>query len=254
MDQNARERDVGAIEESERRGRVELAATFRIGNRLGWNEGVANHFSLMLPGSTDRFLINPRGVHFAEITASKLMVIDQAGRILKGQGQLRPVAFRLHGRLHKARPDARCIIHAHPPYATALSMVKGGRIQPAHANAMMFHNRVAYDDELGGPVSDTELDRVEKLVEGKTVIVHGMHGLTTLAPTVAKAFDQFYFFERLAKCQFIAMQSGQQLHAIPDEIAGQFKYDDGGQQPDNYQVHLDAWMRILDREEPDYRN
>ena len=101
--------------------RVQLAAAFRVANKLGWNEGIANHFSMVVPGTTDRFLLNPRELHFSEIKASNLLVVDEHGNRLSGDGQVCAVAFYLHGRLHRALPHAKCILHAHPPYATAIS-------------------------------------------------------------------------------------------------------------------------------------
>jgi ribulose-5-phosphate 4-epimerase/fuculose-1-phosphate aldolase len=87
--------------------RVQLAAAFRLANRLGWNEGIANHFSMVLPGTTDRFLLNPRELHFSEITASNLIIVDENGKLVAGEGQVRPVAFYLHGRLHRGLPHAK---------------------------------------------------------------------------------------------------------------------------------------------------
>ena len=112
---------------AEWQARVHLAAAFRLANRAGWNEGIANHFSMIVPGSTDRYLLNPRELHFSEITASNLIVVDEKGNRLAGHGQVRAVAFYLHGRLHKALPGAKCILHAHAPYSTAISLVRGGR-------------------------------------------------------------------------------------------------------------------------------
>lgn len=240
------------VADTERSLRIELAAAFRIAARMGWNEGVANHFSLVLPGQADRFLLNPRGLHFREITASRLLVVDRQGKLVRGSGQIRPVAFVLHGRLHEALPQAACILHAHPPYATALSMIKGGRLLAAHANAMMFHGDIAYDDDLGGALDDAECDRILGLVGNRSVLFHAMHGVTVMAPTVAEAFDKLYFLERTCMYQFIAQQAGQPLHSIPDAVSAGFVYDDGFQ-PGNRQVHFDAHCRLLDREEPDYR-
>ena len=50
--------------------RVDLAATFRLAAREKWNEGIGNHNSAMIPG-TELMLINPRGMIFHEIRASR---------------------------------------------------------------------------------------------------------------------------------------------------------------------------------------
>ena len=41
----------------------DLAATFRWTARLNMHEGVANHFSACIPGSSD-FYVNKAGIHF----------------------------------------------------------------------------------------------------------------------------------------------------------------------------------------------
>ena len=79
-------------EEREWALRCDMAAVFRIGARLGWNEHIGNHNSLMLPDEAEpRFLINPRGYLFQELRASDLIVCDLDGNVLKGKGELRKV-------------------------------------------------------------------------------------------------------------------------------------------------------------------
>ena len=48
----------------------DLAATFRWTARLNMNEGVANHFSACVPGSSGEFYVNKAGIHFSQIKAS----------------------------------------------------------------------------------------------------------------------------------------------------------------------------------------
>ena len=242
------------MDAAEWQARVHLAASFRLANRLGWNEGIANHFSMIMPGTTDRFLLNPRELHFSEITASNLIVVDEKANKLAGYGQVRAVAFYLHGRLHQALPNAKCVIHAHPPYATAISCVKGGRLGTAHGIAMGIAKLVCYDDEMQGPVDDSEADRLIKIVgHGKRIIFHGMHGLTTLGQSVAEAYDHFYFTERMAMYTVLARQTGQELHAVPDSALRNYGNRDPGLEPSADIVHFNAMMRVLDREEPDYK-
>src|SRR5262249_22301856 len=102
--------------------RVDLAAALRACGRMGLIEAVANHFSVKLPGHDDLFLVNPEGVHWSELRASDLIVVDTAGNKIAGAGKLRQVAFVLHGVLHRELPAAAAILHCHPPYGTALTM------------------------------------------------------------------------------------------------------------------------------------
>ena len=114
-------------EAEEWRLRCDMAAVFRISARLNWNEQIGNHNSLMLPQRTPdekpTFLINARGWRFEELTASNLIVCDLDGNVIRGKGELRKVAFHIHARIHLANPNAACVIHVHPRYLTALSML-----------------------------------------------------------------------------------------------------------------------------------
>ena len=152
---------VGSIELDERQARIDLAAAFRLAGRMDMVEGVGNHFSYLLPGEPPRFLINARGQHFSEMSAGHFLTASLDGAVLAGQGELRPVAFFIHSRIHLARPEARCVLHAHPPYATALTMVEGGRIVGAHQLILRLGNRIAYDDDYNGVALDeAEGDRI----------------------------------------------------------------------------------------------
>src|SRR5260370_3088081 len=87
-------------EAEEWRLRCDMAAVFRVSARHGWNEQIGNHNSLMLPqlraDDPPTFIINARGYRFEELTASNLIVCDLAGNVLRGQGALRKLAFRIH--------------------------------------------------------------------------------------------------------------------------------------------------------------
>ena len=77
----------------------------------------------MVPGADDRYLVNPHALHWDEITASDLIVVDGEGNHIEGRHTIEPTAFFIHSRLHRARPDAKCVLHTHMPYATALTMI-----------------------------------------------------------------------------------------------------------------------------------
>jgi len=245
-------RKIGQAESAERQARIELAACFRIANRLGWNEGIANHFSVEI--APDRYLLNPYELHFREITASNLLVVNGVGEVISGQGQVRSAAFFLHPRLHTLLPRAKAIIHAHPPYATAICCVKGGRLDHASAHAMLFARQVCYDDEMGGAPNETEVQRVVSKVGDRSIVMHAMHGLTTMGDTIADAFDNFYFVERWAQLTVLASSMGQPRHVIPDTMLWAKPDRDNGLTPRAQQAHLNAWMRVLDRDEADYKN
>lgn len=240
------------MDNRERVGRVELAAAFRMAVRLGFHEGVCNHFSLALTDDGREFLVNPYGRHFGELRASDLLRVDIEGRVLAGDGEVEPSALYIHGRVHVARTDLRCILHTHMPYATALTSIAGARLEPINQNALRFMGRIAYDDDYGGLALDAgEGDRIAQALGGERIMFMANHGVLTAAGSVGVAFDDLYYLERACQNQVLAMSTGGPLKRVPeDEVArtrAEFdRYDGHGE------VHFAALKRILDREEPDY--
>ena len=233
--------------------RIDLAAALRWAERLGLSEGICNHFSLMVPGRDDRFLINPQGLQWAEMTASALLLLDADGAVVEGEREPEPTALFIHWRLHAGAPRARCVLHTHMPYATALTAIEGGRLEPVHQSALMFHDRVAYDDAYNGlALDDTEGDRMCAALGNRQVLFLANHGVIVTGDSLAQAFDRLYYLERACTIQVLAMSTGRPLRRIEDEVARttarQIEADDA-----QSRVHLTALKRILDREAPEYR-
>jgi ribulose-5-phosphate 4-epimerase/fuculose-1-phosphate aldolase len=225
--------------------RRDLAAAFRAAVRFGMHEGVCNHFSLAVEANRT-FLLNPHGVHFGRLRASNLALVDADGRSL-GDDQAIHTAFYIHARIHLAS--------AHPPYATALACIEGGRLLPCHQNALRFLGRVAYYDDYGGLVLDTaEGDRIAAALADKSVLFLKNHGVIVVGPTVADALDDLYYLERAAQVQVAALSTGRPLALVPPEIAAETARQFAKLNPVNAALHFDEIKRILDAEEPDYAN
>src|SRR5208283_3016458 len=99
---NASLRPLQSSTDTERQARVDLAACYRLAAHFGLNEGIDNHLTLMVPGSTDRFLLVPFGQHWSEVKASDFMVIDFEGRMLAGRGPIEDTALYIHLPVHRA--------------------------------------------------------------------------------------------------------------------------------------------------------
>src|SRR4051812_28342488 len=242
-------------EQEEWRLRCDMAAVFRVSARLGWNEQIGNHNSLMLPqaspGDPPLFLINPRGSLFQELTASSLIVCDLDGRVVRGKGQLRKVAFHIHARIHLKNPGATCVLHVHPQYLTALSMLEDPQFELAHGNNLFLNDRVVVDNWGGQPVLDnSEGDRIADLLGDRTIMIMGGHGVTVVGPTVEEAFDELYSAERTCMYQMTAQMTGKKLRAIRARHKRNAKGRRG--QSGDRRMFLDAWRRVLLREEPEY--
>lgn len=238
------------MNEIELAARVDLAAALRWANRLGFSEGICNHFSLEIPGRPGFFLINPQGLHWSEVTAGDLVVVDAAGRKVEGRHGVEPTAFFIHGAMHRSKPSAKCVLHTHMPFATALTVVQGGRLEWASQNSLKFHGRVAYDDDYNGlALDDAEGERMCGQAKNADVLFLANHGVIVCGPSVATAFDDLYYLERACMLQVLAMGTGKPLRGVPRKIAeltGRQMAEDT-QQPE---LHFTAIKRMLDRDEP----
>src|SRR5262245_22608839 len=111
--------------EVERKARVELAACYRVFDMLGWTEMIFSHITLRVPGPEPRFLINPFGLHYREVKASNLVLIDLEGNILRDTGYpINRAGFVIHSAIHGSMPEAHCVMHTHTTSGVAVSCLK----------------------------------------------------------------------------------------------------------------------------------
>lgn len=231
-------------------GRVDLAAALRWAARLGLNEGVCNHFSLEI--APDRYLINPQGMHWSEVCAADILLINGKGDVLEGRHPLEPTAFFIHSHIHRANPQAKCILHTHMPYATALTLIAGGRVEWCNQNALRFWGRIAYDDTYNGVALDNaEGERIAAQLKGKDVMLMASHGVTVVGASVAWTFDDLYYLERACMHQVLAVQgaAGRPLRRIPDEMCERVSAQIAGERQQS-DLFFDSIKRMLDRESP----
>ncbi|PPR77965.1 MAG: Decarboxylase NovR [Alphaproteobacteria bacterium MarineAlpha3_Bin5] len=232
--------------------REDLACAFRWAARLNMHEGIANHFSAVVNATSTKFLINPYGKYFSRISASDLLLLD-TGTVPEEFGDaIDQTAYCIHGSIHRNQPRARCILHLHPKYATALSALKDTSIPPIDQTTMRFYNRVTVDNGYNGMGLGNEAERLSKKLGNGSVLLMGQHGVITVGETVAQAFDELFYFERACKTLFLALSSGREMNIASHEVA-----EKTARQWESYpraaEKHFNALKEILDEEEPEYR-
>lgn len=239
--------------------RADLAAVFRIAVRLNWHEGIANHFSLAVNDDGTQFLMNPNLRHFARVRASDLLLIDANDRSTMDRPDAPdPTAWGLHGALHRAVPWARCALHLHPKYATALASLADSTLPPVDQNSAMFFDRVIIDEGYGGLALEDEGTRIcsQFTDPRKRVMLMGNHGVMVVGKTVGEAFTTLYYYERAAETYITALSTGRPLRVLSDNIAAhtaaQMNGDDDPGASVVHDAHLAEWRAILDAEGSDY--
>ncbi len=240
--------------------RQDLAVALRWAARLGLNEGVDNHFSVAVPDEDgvvrgERFLINPFGWHWSEITASSLVLSDAEGNVLEGENTVERTAFCIHAPIHRLVPSAAVVLHTHQPYTTSLTLMKEGRLEMCEQNALMFNGRIAYDDEYEGLANDVaEGERLARKLGNRSTLMMAAHGVVVTGPSVAQAFNDLYYLERAAMFQVLARSTGADLRRLSDEVIAKTTEQMITDVPEVADRHFKALRRILDREEPEYRH
>ncbi|MBS0337651.1 MAG: class II aldolase/adducin family protein [Proteobacteria bacterium] len=238
-----------------RQAKIHLAAAHRLAVLHELEEGIDNHFTVTVPGHTDRYLILPFGLHWSEARASDMIVFDESGRTLEGEGVVELSAQCIHAPIHRIT-GARVVLHTHQTWAVALNMLKNNRLLPASQTAAFFHGHIAYDDHYAG-TADTleEGERLAGLIGGNHVVFMKNHGVLVTGDTVAQAYRRLYKLERVCRAQLLAMGSGQPLEVLSDAIVAQVQSppaDDRHSRTERERLYFEAMMRVLDRELPGY--
>ncbi|MBU2944875.1 class II aldolase and adducin N-terminal domain-containing protein [Shimia thalassica] len=234
--------------------RVDLAAAFRWTARLNLHEGVANHFSLAINDDGTRFLMNPNQKHFSRIKASDLIIVDANDpETLSGPDAPDPTAWGLHGGIHRHCPHARCAMHVHSIHATVLASLEDSRLLPIDQNCATFFNRYVIDNHYGGLAFEDEGERCAALLTDpkKKTMIMGNHGVMIIGDTVAETFNRLYYFERAAETYIRALQTGQPLRVLSDEVAEKTA-SELEDYPEQDFRHLAELKAILDEENSNY--
>jgi len=243
-----------------RQARIDLAAAYRLIHRQGLDDSIYTHISARLPGTHDRFLINPYGMRFEEVTASNLVTVDINGNIVDDPLNLgiNPAGFTIHSAVHAARHDAVCVLHTHTVAGVAVSSQKDGLL-PLNQWSLQFTDRLAYHDYEGIALDLDERERLVADLGDKYVMVLRNHGMLTVGRSVAEAFKLMHNLERSCRAQLAIQASGAEAAKLSQGVARKTAeqyatfYDkieiDGI--PDS---EWSAFKRMLERTDPDFVN
>ncbi len=236
--------------------REDLAACYRLVAHYGWTDMIFTHISARVPGEEGRFLINPYGWLFDEITASSLVKVDWDGHAVHQTGEMtNPAGFTIHSAVHMAREDAGCVIHLHTLDGTAVSAMAEGLL-PLNQTALLVRDTLATHEYEGVALDHDERPRLVADLGDKQTMLLRNHGTLAIGSTVAEAFTKIYFLERACSMQVRSLAAGRDALSYPsDEVIA--KTADQGQSGLEFVANHLCWpalRRMLDRREPGYRD
>jgi ribulose-5-phosphate 4-epimerase/fuculose-1-phosphate aldolase len=243
--------------EGERTARVDLAAAYRLCEIYGMSDMIYTHISARIPGEPDHFLINPNGMLFDEITASSLLKVHLDGRIVSQTDErygLHPAGFVIHSAIYRARPDVNAAMHTHTIAGMAVSALKCGLL-PLTQTSHRFIEGLSYHDFKGPERDPGGRDALAEHLGANNYAILRNHGLLTVGPTIAEAFNYMYGLERSCQAQIAAMACNTELNVLTAEVVAQSAamYAPGAVR----RYGLLEWpglLRRLDRLDPSFRN
>lgn len=233
----------------ERKHRKErLAAAFRLFAKYGFDEGVAGHITARDPERPDHFWVNPFGMHFSQVRASDLILVNDRGEVVEGDYPVNAAAFAIHSQVHAARPDVVAAAHAHSMFGKSWSAL-GRRLDPLTQDACAFYeDHGLFDDYTGLVLATTEGERIAKALGNSKAVILRNHGLLTVGQTVDEAAWWFITMERSCQSQLLAEAAGKPVR-IEHENAVLTRGQVGS--------HMAGWFQfqplwnMITREQPD---
>uniref|UniRef100_A0A672HHX6 Gamma-adducin-like n=1 Tax=Salarias fasciatus TaxID=181472 RepID=A0A672HHX6_SALFA len=174
--------------------RCKLASLYRLVDLFSWAHFANSYITGRVSKEQDHILIIPRGLSFAEASASNLVKVNIIGDVIdQGSTTLRvdPAGFSPHAAIYSMRPDIRCVIHVHTPATAAVSSMKCG-ILPISQEALILGDIAYYNYQ--GSLDDPEERRELQKALGPTakILVLRNHGVVALGETIEEAFHYIY--------------------------------------------------------------
>jgi len=210
--------NLGSMSDAEWQARRECAALYRLVALQGWDDLTFTHVSARVPGEEEHFLINPYGLFFDEITASCLVKIDVEGNIVDNTDvRINRQGFLIHSTIHRARADARFVMHLHTGPACAVAAQEQGLL-PITQTAMTLLEDLAYHDYEGIDFLEDERERLVRNLGTRHTMLLRNHGTLTVGTTPASTFVRSFNLNRACDMQLRAQSGGQPIRLVAPEI------------------------------------
>lgn len=156
----------------------------------------------------DMMWISPSGIPFMEMSIEDFVPIDVAtGKLI--DSRLMPSSeVPLHLLIYQARPDANCIIHAHPSYVISLSAVEIP-IVPLFPDFVVYLGDIVPEIPYVTPCTE-EMGRLvaEKMKDVPSCVLKN-HGAVTIGTSIKEAYIRMQVLESGAKILFQAKLLGE---------------------------------------------
>ena len=248
-----------AMTDAELAARVQLAGCYRVFDLLGWTEMIFNHITLRVPGPEPGlgkdaiFLINPFGLHYSEVTASNLVAVDLDGHPVRPSPHpINRAGFVTHAAIHRALPQAHCVMHTHTTHGCAVACLEGGLSHDSFYGAQL-HGQVAYHDFEGVTVNLAEQARMVADIGNKRAVILRNHGLLAWGHDLPNAFVTLWTMQRACDIQIAASAAGRS-RPLPAAVLAQCVAEAAAAEGQVCEMVLASLLRQVDARDPSYRD
>ncbi len=198
-----------------------LAYSCNILAREGHWDNILGHVSVRIP-KQKKILIKPHSFGFEEIRSKHPIVCNLEGKKLDGNFE-RHSEIYIHTEIYKARPDVNCVVHSHPPYATAFGSL-GQPLRPISHEGSIFYEGLPLFDYTTALIRSPELGReVAKTLGSCRATLMKNHGVTVVGGSIPEATLYAIFLEKAARIQLLASASGEPSWTSDDEAKVKFE-------------------------------
>uniref|UniRef100_A0A673H8D0 Gamma-adducin-like n=1 Tax=Sinocyclocheilus rhinocerous TaxID=307959 RepID=A0A673H8D0_9TELE len=178
----------------EKQIRCKLASLYRLVDLFSWAHFTSCYVTVRVSKEQDHILIIPRGLSFAEASASNLVKVNILGDVID-QGstnlQIDPAGFSPHAAIYSVRPDVRCVIHISTPATAAVSSMKCGLL-PISQEALILGDIAYYNYQGSLDEQEERIELQKALGPSAKVLVLRNHGVVALGETIEEAFHYIY--------------------------------------------------------------
>ena len=201
---------------NEERARNEIIRVMRI--VAGQGLVCANDGNISIRLDENHFLVTPSGLYKMTMEADDLVVVNWQNKVIKGRPGLRPTSeILMHLEAYRLRDDIGAALHAHPPYATALTIAGEAfpmNILPEVPVALGIVPIADYATP-GTPAMATS---IQKPIAQSNAILLSHHGSLTVGHTLEEALIALERVEHTARTYFIAKSFGKIVPIPADEM------------------------------------
>lgn len=244
------------MSDGERRLRIELAAAFRVAHHYRWNLQINNHIAARIPDRPDRFLMNPYGPGWDEITASNLVTVDFGGEVLSHEGiKLAPAGYNFHSGILKARRHIGCVLHVHATPGIVISAIQVG-LKIVDQSGCHVYGEVGTHHFEGFAQEEDEVPRILTDLGDKHCLLMLNHGLLSVGRTIGEAFLYMRRLIDACELQERLMATGAEIREIPRDVLEftRAQISEKRKSPAYSDAEWQYHLRLAERLDPAFKN